>query len=82
MISEIEVSKPKFIISIYIANSWNISPNSNMYIFDWFNKYTNENYKLVGIVDLINNKNTVYKWYNEINNYCTVAESKLPSVDN
>jgi len=69
MISEIETSKPKFIISIYIANSWNISPNSNLYIFDWFNKYTNENYQLAGIVDLFNNKNTVYKWYNEINNY-------------
>jgi hypothetical protein len=52
MISEIEKNKPLFLVFCNIPFSWLTKPNSPMRIFEWYNKYANENYTVVGLVDI------------------------------
>ena len=51
MISEIEKTKPLFVVFCNVAFSWLTKPNSPMKIFEWSQKYTADNYNLVGLVD-------------------------------
>ena len=52
MISEIEKNKPLFLVFCNIAFSWLAKPNSPKRIFDWYGKYSQENYNMVGLVDI------------------------------
>lgn len=61
MIHEIESIKPKFLIFINIITSWLKGPDSNPLVFEWFNSYRANHYKLVGLADLLNEK-TIYYW--------------------
>jgi len=52
MISEIEISKPLYMVFCNIAYSWSFEPDSPKRIFDWSSKYSRENYDVVGLVDI------------------------------
>lgn len=52
MISEIEKAKPLFLIFCNIPFSWLSKKESPMKIFDWYGKYSRENYNMVGLVDI------------------------------
>ena len=69
MISEIEMASPEFIVFVNIKTSWLERSSSNMMIFSWFNKYIEANYKLTGLVDIINKEHTTYVWGKEAPNY-------------
>ncbi|MFN0050351.1 MAG: ArnT family glycosyltransferase [Cytophagales bacterium] len=73
MIAEIEKSKPKFIVFCNIGTSWLMRPDSPKLIFDWFNKYAQENYVVDGIAD-ITGQNPIYKWGAEAAYYRPQAE--------
>lgn len=53
MVKEIETAKPKYILFVNVAFSWLSRPDSEKYIFDWYGKYINSNYKMVAIMDLV-----------------------------
>src|SRR5262249_22174659 len=59
MITDIETNRPEFIIFSDNIMSWNQRPDSNLGIFDWWNRYKT-NYTLVGIADVLSRTNTVY----------------------
>ncbi len=59
MIGNIETNRPEFIVFSDNALSWNQQPDSNLGIFDWWNRYKT-NYTLVGIADVLSRTNTVY----------------------
>ena len=61
MIQEIESAQPEFLIFVRINTSWLQRPDSHKLIFDWFETYTAKQYRLVGLVDLLNDK-SVYHW--------------------
>jgi hypothetical protein len=52
MMTEIETSKPKYLVYCNVRTSWLPRPGSPMEIFDWFNKYAQANYNLVGLTDI------------------------------
>ena len=52
MIAEIEEAKPLFLVFCNIPFSWLSKPDSPMHIFDWYGKYSQENYTVVGLVDI------------------------------
>jgi hypothetical protein len=52
MISEIEKTKPLYLIFCNVAFSWLSKKESPMHIFDWYGKYSQENYTIVGLVDI------------------------------
>ncbi|RLB75934.1 MAG: hypothetical protein DRH24_18750 [Deltaproteobacteria bacterium] len=61
MIQEIESAQPEFLIFVRINTSWLQRPNSHKFLFDWFETYKAKYYKLVGLVDLLDDK-SVYQW--------------------
>jgi hypothetical protein len=65
MISEIEMNKPKFLVICEIPTSWFATPASPKLIFDWFYKYSKDNYEIVGIAELNSQFQTLYKWNND-----------------
>jgi len=52
MIAEIEKSKPLFMVFCNVGFSWLTKPNSPKRIFEWYGKYAQENYNVVGLVDI------------------------------
>ncbi len=83
MISEIEESKPGFLLFVNIPTSWLARKNSETLIFEWFNEYSPRHYALVGIVDILGSRKTVYRWGQECvgyqpqsNSYITILRRK------
>lgn len=77
MISEIESSRPKFLVYVRINMSWLASPTSEMYIGNWFDEYIQRNYLLVGVADIVSPETTVYKWDDDARNYFTQSPSNV-----
>jgi hypothetical protein len=50
MAGEIEASQPEYVVFVRAGLSWLPRPDSDRFIFDWFNKYA-ENYQIVGVAD-------------------------------
>ncbi|MBI4946742.1 MAG: glycosyltransferase family 39 protein [Bacteroidetes bacterium] len=62
MISEIEKNKPLFLVFCNIPFSWLSKPNSPKRIFDWYGKYSQENYNVVGLVDIPDQGPSSFYW--------------------
>lgn len=73
MIAEIEKSKPKFIVFCNIGTSWLMRPDSPKLIFDWFNKYAQENYVIDGLADIVG-QTPIYKFGPEASYYRPQSE--------
>jgi 4-amino-4-deoxy-L-arabinose transferase-like glycosyltransferase len=69
MISEIEKAKPKFLIYCNISTSWGVKAGSPTLIFDWYKKYSSDNYEIVGIADIVPKSQTIYKWNSDAKTY-------------
>jgi 4-amino-4-deoxy-L-arabinose transferase-like glycosyltransferase len=69
MAEEIERMNPRYLIFINIPTSWIIDPRSERYIFNWFEGYCKNKFRLVGIVDMLSEYQTVYRWNNEAAHY-------------
>jgi hypothetical protein len=66
MIHEIETVKPAWVVMVRIGASWDKRPRSNALIFDWFfNHYSLENLKTVGVIDIVSMTQTDYYWQTE-----------------
>ncbi len=53
-VKDTEKAKPKFVVFFNHQLSLMVQPNTDNYVFQWANKYVNENYKVVGYADMIN----------------------------
>jgi hypothetical protein len=53
MIREIELARPKFLISVVMPDSWLQRPESERLIFTWANEYAAQNYTVAGFVNLV-----------------------------
>lgn len=69
MAEEIEKAKPKYLIVVNTPKSWLMNSRSERYIFHWFEEYCKNNFSLVGIVDILPNHQTEYRWDNEAAQY-------------
>ncbi|MBX6325126.1 MAG: hypothetical protein IRY93_03710 [Chthoniobacterales bacterium] len=52
MIREIERSRPKYLISVVMNDSWLPWPQSDRRIFTWANQYAAQNYDVAGFVNI------------------------------
>lgn len=59
MIREIEGAKPRYIVAVFLPQSWCAWPNAPRLIFDWAARYCGENYRQVGVVEFVS-ENEVY----------------------
>jgi hypothetical protein len=62
MIREIEAARPTYLVFVAIPTSWLARPGSPRLIFDWFQKYSNEFFDCVGVVDIKSLNLTEYHW--------------------
>jgi 4-amino-4-deoxy-L-arabinose transferase-like glycosyltransferase len=53
MVREIEVARPKYLISVVMEDSWLARPSSNRQIFAWANDYTHKYYEVAGFVNMV-----------------------------
>ena len=67
MIQEIETAAPAIIAYINVPNSWLVKPESSRRIFNWFSRYEQEHYTLVGQV-LLGPTGATYYWDDALDN--------------
>ena len=51
MMAEIEASAPRYLLYCNIPASWAASPYAPTEILQWFNRYAQQHYELIGIVE-------------------------------
>jgi hypothetical protein len=60
MIREIEAARPKYLVIVGVATSLLKRPNSETEIFNWAQRYTAEEFRLDGLVNIVSEKRTDY----------------------
>lgn len=75
--ADIEKAKPRYFVFYNHAISLFVQPNTDRYVFDWANKYVGENYRLVGLADMIEGGQTQYIWNEQLNNYKPVSQNVI-----
>ena len=69
MIADIESMQPEYVVFVSAATSWPQTERSSTRLLDWWKEYRTQRYALAGIVDIVSNDETVFKWGAEIANY-------------
>ena len=69
MIREIESAHPKFLIFVNVSTSWRVRPDSEKLIFQWAGKYCQKYYDVIGIIDILSNDVTEYRWDDDAEGY-------------
>jgi 4-amino-4-deoxy-L-arabinose transferase-like glycosyltransferase len=61
MIGEIEAAHPRFVVLVNASASWNVRPQSDRTVFEWWARYAND-FDRVGFVDIVSDRPTTYVW--------------------
>src|SRR5438132_198252 len=61
MIDEIEAARPRFVVLVNASASWNVRPQSDRTLFEWWERYR-QNFDRVGFVDIVSAELTTYTW--------------------
>ena len=69
MAEEIEKAKPTYLIFVNVLFSWMWNERSDRYIFNWFEAYQKNQFSLVGIMDMLSDDQTEYRWDAEVLHY-------------
>jgi hypothetical protein len=77
MIQQIETARPKFLISVNISTSWLTKTTSKKLVFDWFPQYIQQYYRLLGVIDIVSSKHTIYRWDENVVEYIPKSQSWL-----
>jgi len=72
-----EKAKPKFVIFFNHPLSLLVQPNVDKYVFEWANKFITENYRIVGLVDMIEGQQSVYVYNEQINTYKPISQNLI-----
>lgn len=77
-VRDVEAAKPKYFVFFNHQFSLLVQPNTDKYVFEWSNKYIAENYKLVGLVDMVDGYSTAnYVWNESLNNFKPQGQSQI-----
>lgn len=77
-VRDVEKAKPKYFIFYNHQISLFVQPNTDRYVFDWYNKYVTDNYKMVGLVDMMDGYTTSnYVWREQLNNYRQQSQTAI-----
>jgi len=66
---EIERARPKYVVGVRIATSWLVRKESGLGIIEWFERFKEENYDLVGVVDIHSPASTTFAWDGDAKGY-------------
>ena len=70
LIQEVEGTQPEFVVVVNLGGSW-VSPREDISptLKDWAQDYLNGKYDIQGVVDILTNETTVYKWEEQAKGY-------------
>ncbi|MBS1651113.1 MAG: glycosyltransferase family 39 protein [Bacteroidetes bacterium] len=68
-IKSVEDAKPRYFVFFNQQFSLLVQPGADQHIFQWAQKYTSENYKIVGIIEMNNGQMSNYLWKEAAQNY-------------
>lgn len=64
---DVEKAKPRYVVFFNHRLSLLVQPNTDDYVFQWANKFINDNYTLVGCVDMVDGYlNANYAWREQL----------------
>ena len=70
LIQEVEATQPKFVVVVNLGGSWvSQRPDISPMFKEWAQDYLNGEYKIQGVVDILTNEVTVYKWEEQAKGY-------------
>ncbi len=62
MIDEVERAAPRFLIFVNVFTSWLPQSDSDRHIFRWFEAYSQADYDLTGVIEIVRGGPTRYRW--------------------
>jgi hypothetical protein len=62
MIHDIEIARPKFIVFVFIPESWLMDKKADRTILTWFKDYGPANYEVAGTVQIMPDGIPIYRW--------------------
>src|SRR5207245_10754981 len=68
MIDEIEAARPRFVVLVNASASWNVRPQSDRTLFEWWARYA-QHFDRVGVVGIVSDRLTTYAWGAEAAGY-------------
>jgi len=71
MIEEIEAARPRFVVLVNVAVSWNVGQMSDRTLFRWWPRYQ-EGFERVGVADIMD-RGTRYVWGREAAAYTPLS---------
>jgi hypothetical protein len=77
MITQVEKSKPLYVVFCDFAYSWQTHPGVPTLIFDWMNKFDHDYYTPVGFADYFKQSGWHIYWEDDMKNRITPPESKM-----
>lgn len=85
-VRQTEAQKPAYVVLVNLPNSWFLNNMPNMLIFDWINPYLENNYNIVGTIELFDDRSE-YHWYPEVkwpvsSQYSIVVFERIPEPGN
>jgi hypothetical protein len=69
MTEEIERARPRYLVFVNVPTSWLVQKKSERYILSWFKEYGQGRFDLVGIIDILSDTRTEYRWGSEAASY-------------
>jgi len=60
MIEEVEKNRPGFVVFVWTPMSWRVAAGSERLLFQWADRYLNDNYRPVGLVNMPPHQRTEY----------------------
>jgi hypothetical protein len=69
MVEEIEKARPAYLVFVNVFASWLVRPKSERLLFRWFEEYTLRELDLVGVIDILSDTRTEYRWDREAAGY-------------
>lgn len=73
MIREIEAARPGYVVVVNVAASWMIQSSSIKSVLEWGERYVENLYDPVGVIDIIDPETTYYLWGDKAAGYTPVA---------
>jgi len=77
MISEIEASRPKYLVYVNERSSWMVHKSSVQSVFSWADSYVEKYYQQVGVAEIYSSKASRYLWDKQVAGYSPVSQQYL-----
>ena len=74
-VRDVEKAKPRYFVFFNHGLSLFVQPNTDTYVFDWMKTYIDSNYRIIGVVDMIDGQSSVYKWKENALTYRPVSKN-------